>query len=535
MPDGGDYDVVVVGSGHNGLVCAAYLAKAGNRVLVLERNAFLGGGCVTSELVAPGFHHDWHSATHIVIQANPLIRNDELGLISRFGLTYVYPEAIFSTIFDDHDSIITYADLDKTCASIARVCPEDAIAYRAFAQQSAALLPMMVHSMFMPPPPQGAFWALLDQSAEGRALMHVMQQSMLDVVNQHFCHDKVKVHMLKFAAEMLVGPEEKGTGAFIFNMPGFVHNYPSGIPVGGSGSLVAALVRCLQHYGAAFRTDAEVEKILVERGKAKAVRLRGGQVIRARKAVIAQVHPWLLGDMVQDLDEGLAARARATKTASLSVMSAMYALKEAPRYHAGEAPGQVALTNFAPASLEAFLRIFDDVRYGDLPRSPIMAAHNNAQWDRTRAPDGGATLTIYAFGPYVLRDGGAAAWDTRKAEFQRHVHSVFSQFCSNLTAENIVGTEFHTPADMARYSPTFQHGDAGGVGKFFFQIGGHRPTPDLAQYAVPGADGLYLAGTFMHPPGGVTGGGRATAIRICGDLGVNFDRLCEVKREAVYA
>ena len=80
---------------------------------------------------------------------------------------------------------------------------------------------------------------------------------------------------------------------------------------------------------------------------------------------------------------------------------------------------------------------------------------------------------------------------------------------------------------MARYSPTFQHGDAGGVGKFFFQIGGHRPTPDLAQYAVPGAEGLYLAGTFMHPPGGVTGGGRATAVRICEDLDIDFDGLCE--------
>ena len=85
--------------------------------------------------------------------------------------------------------------------------------------------------------------------------------------------------------------------------------------------------------------------------------------------------------------------------------------------------------------------------------------------------------------------------------------------------------KFFTPLDMVRDSPTFQRGDVGGVGKYFFQIGGHRPTPDLAQYAVPGVERLYLAGTFMHPPGGVTGGGRATAVKMCGDLGIDFDKL----------
>ncbi|HEX7784425.1 MAG TPA: NAD(P)/FAD-dependent oxidoreductase [Sphingobium sp.] len=524
-----DYDVVVVGSGHNGLVAGAYLAKAGNRVLILEKNGHLGGGVVTSELVAPGYRHDWHSATHIVIQSNPLIRNDELGLQSQFGLEYIYPEAIFSTIFDDGSSIITYADLEKTCASIAQISPTDADAYRAFAQKSAAILPLIVQGMFVPPPPQGAFWALLDQSPEGRALMQVMQKSMLDIVNEHFTHDKMKVHLLKFAAEMLVGPDEKGTGAFIFNMPGFVHNYPSGIPKGGSGALVDALVRCLAHHGAEFRTHSEVEQILVEDGCAKGVRIVGGETIFARKCIVAQIHPWLLGGMVQDCDPLVASNAAATETSVLSVMSAMYALKEAPRYKAGAEPGRVALTNFAPASLETFLRIFDDVRYGDLPTAPIMAAHNNAQWDPSRAPPGGATLTIYAFGPYRLRDGGAAAWDERKAEFHERVHRMYGEFCENFTDDNIIGVEFHTPNDMARYSPTFQQGDAGGVGKYFYQIGGHRPTPELSQYAVPGAQGLYLAGTFMHPPGGVTGGGRATAVKICGDLDIDFDALCEAK------
>lgn len=523
------YDVAVVGSGHNGLVAGAFLAKAGKRVLVLERNDRLGGGVVTSEIAAPGFHHDWHSAVHVLIQANPLIRNDELELVSRFGLKYVYPEAIVSTVFDDGDHIVTYTDIDKTCASIARVSPRDAEAYRSFAQQSAALLPMMLQGMFVPPAPQGAFWALLDQSVEGRNLMHIMQKSMLDVVNEHFEHDKVKIHLMKCAAELLIGPDEKGTGAFIFNMAGFAHTHPWGVPVGGSGALVDALVRCLEHYGAELRTDAEVEKVLVSDGRTTGVRIRGGETIDA-DVVIGQIHPWLLGELVEGIDPALSRRARDTKTAAFSIMTAMYAMKEKPHFNVPAEAAHVALMNIAPASLEAYMRVFDDVRYGDLPSSPIMAIHDHAQWDPSRAPDGGGTLTVCSFCPCTLRDGVLETWDERKAALHDYVDGMIGRLCDNLGPDNVAGTAFLTPADAVRYSPTFQQGDVGGVGKFFHQIGGHRPTPELSQYAVPGADGLYLAGTFMHPPGGVTGGGRATAIRICGDLDIDFDALCEAGR-----
>jgi phytoene dehydrogenase-like protein len=123
-------DVVVIGSGHNGLIAAAYLAKAGKKVLILEKNDWFGGGVVTSECVAPGFRHDWHSATHIIIQANPLILQDELGLQAKYGLKYLHPEGIFSTIFDDQTAIVSYADLDRTCASIAQHSSRDAEAYR---------------------------------------------------------------------------------------------------------------------------------------------------------------------------------------------------------------------------------------------------------------------------------------------------------------------------------------------------------------------------------------------------------------------
>jgi phytoene dehydrogenase-like protein len=519
------FDVVVVGSGHNGLIAAAYLAKAGRKVLVLERNQSLGGGVVTSEIAAPGYRHDWHAILHVLIQANPLLRNDELGLLSKFGLDYIYPEAVFSTVFDDNDFIVTYRDLERTCQSIAQVSPRDAEAYLKFARQSAALLPRMLQGMFVPPRPQGEFWSSLDQSPEGRALMRIIQKSMLEIVNEHFHHDKVKIHLLKCAAELLVDVDEKGTGAFVFNMAGFAHLFPWGVPVGGSDGLITALVKCLEFHGAEFRTNTEVAKITASGGTVTGVRLSDGEPIEA-DVVIGQIHPWHLGDLIEGLDPGITQTARNTKTARFSLMSAMYALREAPAFRAPRDASRVALMNVAPSSLEAYLRVFDDLRYGDFPKSVVLAVLDLAQWDAKRAPVGGGALTVHALCPWDLRAGGAAAWLSRKQELEEHLHQMIGTVCTNLDQENIVGSAFLTPLDAARHSPTFQHGDVGGIGKGFYQFGGHRPTPELSQYAVPGVKGLYLAGTFMHPAGGVTGGGRATAVRICGDLAIDFDRLC---------
>lgn len=528
MAGTGTYDIVVIGSGHNGLTTAAYLAKAGKSVLVLEKNDWYGGGVVTQEILAPGFKFDLHSSLHVNIQANPLILRDELKLLSKYGLKYLYPDGVYSTMFEDGTSLITYKDVERTCESIARLSPRDADAYRRFAAMSMKIVPMVTQSLFVPAPQQGPFYALLDQSAEGQEIFRALQMSKLDICREWFESDKLIIHLLKFAAETLTAPADRGTGFILYTMPGMVHTYPIGVPVGGSGALVDALMRCLADHGAEFRKETPVAKVLVESGRATGVRLASGEVIRARTAVVGQIHPWLIGEMVDGLDAGVVARAKRVETGAFAIMPQHLALAEPPVYRAGAEAGRVILANYAPPTLERFLKVFDNFRYGDVwaPGSTdaIMASHMQCQFDPTQCPPGRAAITVYGFGPYDIR-GGAATWDARQWEVGDWFLERYREYATNITDANILGRRFDTPLEIARHSPMFQRGDVSGCGEYLHQIGGHRPNPELAKLKIPGVEGLYLTGTAINVSS-VSGAGRATAIKMCQDLKIDFDALC---------
>lgn len=521
------YDYIVVGSGHNGLTTAAYLAKAGKKILILERNDWYGGGVVTREIIAPGFKFDLHSSLHVTIQANPLILNDELQLKSKHGLRYLYPDGVYSTMFDDGSALVTYKDVDRSCESIAQFSQKDAESYRKFAQMSMNLLPMVTQSLFTPALPQGPFYALLDQSLVGQDMMRALQMSKLDICKEWFESDRLIIHLLKFAAETLTAPEDKGTGFVLYTLPGMVHRHPVGIPVGGSGALVDALIRCLTSYGAELRDNIHVEKIISSGGRATGVRLKGGEEIFAKSGIIGQIHPHLLGKMVDGLDTGMISRAEKVQTGPFSLMPQHFALNEAPKFKAGEEPGKVLLANYAPATLERFLRIFDNYRFGDM-HAPgnndcILASHMQYQFDPSQAPAGKASVTVYGFGPYQLR-GGAATWDDRQDEFADWILERFREFTTNMTDDNIIGRRFDTPLEVSRHSPMFQNGDVSGAAEYLHQIGGQRPTPELSKLKVPGIEGLYLTGTAINVSS-VSGAERATAIKICQDTGIPFDKL----------
>lgn len=514
---------MVAGAGHNALTAAAYLAASGFRILILERNAWIGGGVVTREVTAPGFRHDIHSQAHMLLQANPLIRNDELGLLSRFELKYIRPEISVATIFDDGSSILTYHELDKTCKSIAQFAPKDAESYRHHVQKMRKLLPMFVSGLFGPPAPFGTFLGMLEQSREGRELIGVMHKSAFDLIDEIFESDKLKIHFMKYSSEAMAAPEEKGTGLVFSMLVGFVHEFHGGFPVGGSGALADSLARCIRHHGGEIQGNCHVSKVIVEGGKAVGVTLSTGEQHRAKRGVIGCFHPHLLADYVDGIDPQIIADARRTQPGPYSSFCVNYALNEAPVYPALEGLSPPLMVELVSADLMTVRMEFDALRYGRMPDHASMVCANHTNYDKSRAPDGKSILCMYQFAPYKLEKGGSEAWDVIREETADRMLEGYGHYARGVNKANIIGRHITTPLDNVRTNISFQQGDISGIGRYLYQFLGRRPTPELSQYAVPGAEGLYLCGPFMHPGGGVIGGGRAVAVKILDDLGMDID------------
>jgi phytoene dehydrogenase-like protein len=519
-------DIVAVGSGHNGLVAAAYLAVAGKKVIVLERNSWFGGGVVTRELTVPGFRHDQHSMAHIFIQANPLLLNDDLKLKARYGLRYVFPDLPMMSVFEDGTTLGLYRDRERTYADIARFSARDAEAYREISEQARAWMPMFAASLFAPPIPVGASYAMLDQSREGRELFRIMSMSSHDLLCERFENDKVRMHFARIAGENLVAPDEKATGIGTFAFLGFLETYGFGVPVGGSGALTNALIACIEDHGGQVLADASVERIKVAGGRATGAVTSDGRVFEARDAVIGAVHPHLLGGMIDGLDPVVRKAAEATQFSEAACFTVHAALNAPLRFKAGEHVKAVMI-ELLPNEYERVRRSFDDLRYGQLSQYPLVGIGSLTMFDPTRAPAGKAIAHIWDYAPYKRSD--SRSWDDEKSGFAQRMLDHVGRFVDNVGRDDVIAYHCDSPLDMERTSPSFLHGDLHGIATNVYQSGSHRPTPDLGQYVVPGLDRFYLVGPFQHPGGGVFGAGRATALKMFDALKLDFDQQGRVR------
>ncbi len=503
-------------------MAAAYLAAAGQRVLVLERNGWFGGGVVTRELTLPGFRHDQHSIAHIFIHANPLLAADELKLKSRYGLRYAFPDPPMMSVFEDGSTLGVYRDRERTCADIARFSTKDAEAYRRLATQAAAWLPMVAATLYTAPAPLGASFALLDQSREGRDFWRIVQMSTHDVVCDYFEDERVRMHFARIAGENLVSPDEKGTGLGVFVFVGFMEAYGIGVPIGGSGRLTDALIACIRDFGGEVLPNVDVARVLTKNGRAIGVVTAAGDEYEARDAVIGAIHPHHLGRMVEGLDPEVVRAAEATHVSPVACLTVLAALKAPLRFKAGEHVRAVMI-ELLPASYERLRRSFDDVRYGGLSKHPLVGLGSLTMFDPSRAPDGCAEMHAWDYVPYERPDGHF--WDETKRDYAEHMLRHMGGFIENVGPDNILQYHCDSPVDMERTSSSFQRGDLHGVAPTSYQSGAHRPTPELGQLTVPGMERLYLVGPFQHPGGGVFGAGRATAVKLAEDLEIDLSKI----------
>lgn len=523
------FDIVIAGGGHNSLIAGCYLAKAGLRVCIAERCDRLGGSVSTAEVTGPGFKQDLCSITHTMLQGNPLIRNDELELFSKFGLQYTHPEKMTAVAFDDGTVLEFWSDLDRTCASMARISERDAESFRAFCVQVDKMMNLIVTGMYSVPPSAGAQAMMMDQTPEGQELMRLQAMSAWDLICEHVEHPKIRMALARYAAAAMLDPFDNGTGfGFYINLPYF-YRYGAGVCVGGSGALIEALERCYVAHGGTVRLDAEVREILVEDAEARGIVLADGKVIRAGKAVIAGLHvSQIFPHMVPgcELPDGFQHRVDTLKNNDFQAMTVYLALNEPLDFKAGNgSPNEFFWVERCHSDIDAFRRDMLDLKSG----TPVL---NFASWvqqfraDPGRVPEGAGQVWIYTFMPLDLKNGGRENWDQIGESVAADIVDNLRQYCTNLTDDNIRQMHYMTPLDITRHNTALVDCNLVHIAFVNWQMGGNRPVPGWGQYRMP-VPGLYMTGGSTHPGGGVTGGpGRNVTQIVMEDLGFDFDRVC---------
>ena len=517
------FDVVIVGGGHNGLICANYLARAGVSVCVFEKRLEVGGGLSTEEATLPGFQHNFHSVFHDCVEHMPAMK--DLDLV-RHGAEYILPPVQVGMAFDDGRAVTIHTDRDKTVASLARFSEHDA---RAWAQMDddyhdfveALVMPALYAS---PPMPSEQTMAL-EQSPEGMNYLRLGRATPADVASQTFESEAARVAALfQLAVPRGVVTDYSGLGMLLPLVVTGVER--SHLARGGSHVLAHALWRALLEAGGTVRGTYEVTKIVVDGGRAVGVELITGERVEARKAVVSAIDlPQTFMDLIEpdQLEPEFRRRVSNFKLDEFSLFGVHLALREPPRYTSSAFDPDIEHALKVGIGFETnhdFRTMWEQIRAGSAP-DPRLYACCPSIHDPTQAPVGHHTALCWAPAPFELADGGPEAWDRIGSDYAQRCLATWRKVAPNMDDDNILGMRVLTPLDVYRKLKSMPRGGVFHGRMTLDQIEAFRPLPELAKCTTP-VDGLFLAGASLHPGGGILGAcGYIAASEVLAHLGLN--------------
>lgn len=501
------FDFVIAGAGHNSLITAAYLAKAGFSVVVLEGRPTIGGGCKTAEVCLPGFKEDLCSSVHHLMQSNPVLRDNELGLYEH-GLEYIDPDPIMHISFPDKASITMWKDIERTCADYAKYSTRDADTFRRLVAEVPAYRAARRN-----------FSGLPESSVWRRRLA----MSGYDLVRETFENNYIRTFHLAVGRFSSIPAGHPNTGRQLFTAPSH-QTTGRPMPRGGSGMLAVALGRVIEANGGVIQTNMPVAQLIIENGKCRGVECMDGTRFRARKSVVSTIH---IKHLVEMAPKRLWGDHFVDNVRLLQPEYAMFAF-----HYATSVPAEYELADgstISPAESvlmadpERILRSDYEHATGEinLDGLPLQIVCPSIA-DPTRAPAGYHTLKLEGNLPYTLKQG-PQHWDNIKDQVAADVFKYLGKFCPRLNEDKILASFIQSPIDIERMNPAMWRGSVHGAAYGAAQSGTMRPVPGWAEYRMP-IPGLYQTGSCTAPGGSVTGRpGRNAAVVILEDHGSSIE------------
>lgn len=523
-----EYDVVLIGAGHNGLVCAAYLLKAGYSVLLLEKRSVPGGAATTEECLpqeAPGFKFNLCAIDHEFIHLGPVVEELEL---EKYGLHYLECDPVVFCPHADGKYFLGHKSVEKTCAEIARYNERDAKKYAEFVHFWQRSLGAMI-PMFNAPPKSvidilGNYditklkdlVSVIGSPNKTLDFIRTMLTSAEDLLNEWFDEEFLKAPLARLASELGAPPSQKtlAIGAIMMAMR---HNPGMARPRGGTGALVQALVNLVTSKGGVILTDQHVEKVLIDDGKAVGVRVAGGKEYRAKHGVISNIDAKRLFLQMTDKSDVNAADPdlwerleRRIVNNNETILKIDLALDEPLRFPHHDHKDEYLVGSILIADSVAHVeQAHSKCTLGQIPDAdPSMYVVMPSYLDPTLAPPGKHTVWIEYFAPYQIAGAegtglkGTGWTDELKNKVADKVIDKLADYAPNVK-DATIARRVESPAELGErlgaYKGNYYHVDMTLDQMIFF-----RPLPEIANYKTP-IDNLFLTGAGTHPGGSISG------------------------------
>ncbi len=519
FPTESDWDVVVIGGGPNGLMTAAYLAKAGAKVCLVERRYEVGGGLATEEILFPGYYSNMHAIYHMMVDYMPALRDFNLD---KHALTWIKPNLQMSMVFSDGHSLLLTRMVEDTVDSIHKFSHKDAVSFGKHIRIWQKMMDDIVGpATYLPARPSLDLIVAMQRTEIGRELLELNEQSPKEIMSEAFENERVRALMLYATCMWGLDPNETGVGLFVPLL--LTRAMDKAYLLGGSHKMAGAFSREIVGNGGAILEASTVTKIKVQNGAVTGVELAEGRTLNA-KVVISSLDPhttFLEFVGGQNLPGNLKESVEGWKYDKWSYYTLHVVSKEQPQYKCDD-----------PWASESFMTVvgfdtIDDIigHWNNVMKGKIddksFGGHITCEtfWDPhlVHAPEADRQVSFFQIhAPYEV-DGG---WEKKNEQFGAAALEKWAKAAPNMKRENIIMSVGETPEDIAIRFPNMRRGGIKHGDYTPMQLGYNRPNIECSTSKTP-IDGLYLCGASTYPGGMVTGGpGYIAANKVAEDMGL---------------